>query len=207
MKKFFYLSTIFFFLFCTFILSLMYSYSKTMFRNISNNLLRLHIVANSDSTEDQIMKYKIRDEVLNYLKPYLSSVKDKETAIQIINKHMPELKILTSDIAKKNNYNYPINISISSSYFPAKSYGNITLPEGSYDALKIDVGNSSGQNWWCVMYPCLCSVDSSSHNLSYNTDETLLSSLGSEEISLITDSNHSKPLKFKFKLIELFENL
>lgn len=207
MKKLFVIIFILFFLFCTFIFSLMNSYSKTMFSNISNSFLRLHIIANSDSTEDQMIKYEIRDSILEYLSPYLQEVNSKESAIEILNNHMTEINTLATNITKKHNSNLTINTSISSSYFPAKSYGNVTLPEGYYDALKIEIGNSSGQNWWCVMYPCLCLVDPSTSDFTYKSDDLLSSKLGNEEISLITESDNSKLFKFKFKLLELFENL
>lgn len=207
MKKFFLLSFLLILLFCIFIFALMHAYSKTMFNNISNDFLRLHIVANSDSKEDQMLKYEIRDVVLQYMQPYLNNVSSKESAIQMLNTHMDELCTITNDIAKQKGYDLPIKISISKSYFPAKSYGNITLPEGNYDALKIEIGKSEGQNWWCVMYPSLCVIDSSNLKFDYNSDKLLDKNLNTEEYSLITKSNSSKALKFKFKLIELFENL
>lgn len=207
MKKSLLLSLLLIFLFCTFIFTLMLSYSKTMFNNISNDFLRLHIIANSDSKEDQMIKYEIRDAVLQYMSPYLENVSDKNSAIEILNKHIDELEKIATNISEKNGYNLPINLSISNCYFPAKTYGNITLPEGNYDALKIEIGKSEGQNWWCVMYPCLCIIDSSNSEFSYTSEKMISNKLGIEEYSLITESDDSKALKFKFKLVELFENL
>ena len=197
MKKIFLLFITLLILFCTFILVMADSYSKTMFKKISNNFLRLHIVANSDSTEDQMIKYEVRDAVISYMSKYLENVNSKESAIKELSLHADEIQNMSQEIIKKHQLDYPVKISIRQSYFPTKTYGNITLPEGKYDALKIEIGNASGQNWWCVMYPCLCTIE--------NVDN--YKDLEAEEYSLISDTSNSKSLKIKFKLIELFENL
>lgn len=207
MKKSLLKSMILFFLFCIFIFTLMYSYSKTMFNDISKNFFRLHIIANSDSTEDQIIKYEIRDSILEYMTPFLKNANNKNDVIDIFNNHMDEIYQIVIAVTKEHQFDRPVKIYISKSHFPAKTYGNIILPEGSYDALKVEVGNAQGQNWWCVMYPCLCILDTNNSSMDYYADDLLSKNLGKEEFSLITDSYSSKPLKFKFKLIELFENL
>ena len=183
------------------------SYSKTMFESISNNFLRLHIVANSDSTEDQMLKYQIRDSIIEYIAPFFENVTSKDEALKILNEHLNDIYNISCDIVKSNGLNYPINVSIGNFYFPTKKYSTITLPEGFYDALKIEIGNSDGQNWWCVMFPSLCIIDTNNCKFTDNSDEILRENLGIEEYSIITDSDKSKNFNIKFKLIELFENL
>ena len=178
-----------------------------MFKNISDNFLRLHVVANSDSTQDQMLKYQVRDAVIEYFNTHLSEVSTKNEAISILNDHLSEIYNIVSNIQLKNGFYYPINISISKSYFPTKDYSNIILPEGYYDALKIEIGNANGQNWWCVMFPSLCIINTNDLNFSDSSDKILQDNLSEEEYSLVSTDKTSADIKIKFKLIELFENI
>ena len=92
-------------------------------------------------------------------------------------------------------------------YFTTKEYSEIILPEGYYDALKIELGESKGQNWWCVMFPSLCIIDSNNLNFSKSSEQLLQENLSEEELSIISNNNTTPDIKIKFKLIELFENL
>lgn len=190
-----------------FILASAKSYSKTMFNNISDNFLRLHIVANSDSTEDQMLKYEIRDSIIEYISPFFKNVNTKNEAIEVLKCHMDDIYYIAYQVIESNGYEYTVKASIGNFYFPTKEYGQIKLPEGYYDALKIEIGNSDGQNWWCVMFPSLCIIDTTDCKFSNCSDELLKKNLGTEEYSLITGSDKANGLKIKFKLIELFENL
>lgn len=183
------------------------SYSQNMFKNISNNFLRLHVVANSDSTEDQILKYKIRDAVIDYMKPYFSNINTKNDALNVLNSQKNNINNLAIKIATENGYNYPVNVSIGNFYFPTKEYSEIILPEGYYDALKIELGDAKGQNWWCVMFPSLCIIDSNNLSFSEGSEQLLQENLSEEELSIISNTNTTQDIKIKFKLIELFENL
>ena len=178
------------------------SYSKNMFKNISNNFLRLHVVANSDSTEDQILKYKIRDAVIDYMKPYFSNINTKKDALEILNSQKNNITNLAKKIATDNGYTYPVTVFIGNFYFPTKEYSEIILPEGYYDALKIELGDAKGQNWWCVMFPSLCFIDISSGIVNDEAKENLEENLDNESYNLI--SNTSTETTFKFKLVEFF---
>ena len=101
---------------------------------------------------------------------------------------------------KKNGYGYPVNIDIGNFEFPTKTYGDISLPAGYYDALKVEIGNASGQNWWCVMFPPLCFVDVSSGVVPDESKQIMQDNLSDEEYELISD-NDSRDIKFKFSLI------
>lgn len=195
------------FLFVFFIFIQAKSYSDAVFNNISDNFIRLHIVANSDSTEDQMLKYEIRDAVINYLSPLLENAHNKKEAQDIISSHLNELSVISNQIITSKNLNYPINISLGNYKFPTRDYSEFVLPEGNYDALKIDIGNASGQNWWCVMFPSICIPCSDEIFSKENTTNLLQESLDSEEYSIITKNSSSTEIKVKFKLIEIFENL
>lgn len=180
------------------------SYSKLMFKNISNDFLRLHIVANSDSTSDQIIKYKIRDEIINYLTPQFKNIKTKNEALETLKSEKENINNLAYQIAKENNCNLPISVSIGNFYFPTKKYSEFTLPEGNYDGLKIDIGNAKGQNWWCVIYPSLCIIDSQNFNFSNYSKQILEKNISKDELDIIRNNDEKIDLKIKFKLIELF---
>lgn len=194
-------------LFICFLIILIKNYSDHVFGSISNNFFRLHIVANSDSTEDQVIKYEIRDSILNYISPELKNSKSKDEALRIIQSNIPAFYDLSNNILSKHNVNYSVNISVGNYNFPTKDYSNFVLPEGNYDALKIELGNASGQNWWCVMFPSICIIDNSTFSTQDSTNDILENSLDSEELSIISKDTDSPDIKIKFKLIELFENL
>ncbi len=195
------------FLFSLFVFLLAKSYSNTVFNNISNNFIRLHVVANSDSTEDQVTKYEVRDAILNYISPYLENASTKQDALKILNDHIAQIYTVSYDVLKSKGLNYPITISVGNFKFPTKDYSSFILPEGSYDALKVDIGNASGQNWWCVMFPSLCITDSEKIYSKDNSLDMLRDTLDSEELSIITKNTSSPDIKIKFKIVELFENL
>ena len=106
---------------------------------------------------------------------------------------------------KDNGYNYNISVEIGNFSFPTKTYGDITLPSGNYDALRVKIGEAKGQNWWCVMFPPLCFIDISSGIVPEESKNSLKDSMTEEEYSLISNQKDNN-LKFKFKLLELFAN-
>ncbi|HBC84186.1 MAG TPA: hypothetical protein DCZ30_01680 [Clostridiales bacterium] len=106
-----------------------------------------------------------------------------------------------------NGYDYDITIKIGVFNFPTKQYGDISFPAGSYDALRIEIGEAKGQNWWCVMFPPLCFVDMTSGIVPDESKKTLESSLSSEEEYILINDNKSNDIQFKFKLVEFFQNV
>jgi len=199
----FFKNILLFSLFFLFIFTLAKSYSDFIFSNISNNFLRLHIVANSDSTGYQLVKYQIRDSILNYISPYLKNAKNKQDAINTLNNNIDEFYKISEKILKENNLNYPIKISVGNFKFPTKDYSNFTLPEGNYDALKIELGSSSGQNWWCVMFPSLCFIDINNGIVEENSKSILEKGLSKESYAIVSDKSKST-IQFKFKILEFF---
>ena len=147
------------------------------------------------------------DAVIDYMKPYFSNINTKNDALNILNLQKNNINDLATKIATENGYNYPVNVSIGNFYFPTKEYSEIILPEGYYDALKIELGNAKGQNWWCVMFPSLCIIDSNNLSFSESSEQLLQENLSEEELSIISNTSTTPDIKIKFKLIELFENL
>ena len=121
--------------------------------------LRLHIRANSNSSVDQNVKYKIKDELVNFLSPYFSGVKSKEEAVKIVESLTNSLQQKCAKVLKDNGFYYSVNIKIANEFFPTRTYSNTTLESGYYDAVIVELGEAVGDNWWCVMYPPLCFVN------------------------------------------------
>lgn len=181
------------------------SYVEAVSTDISNSVFRLHVIANSNSEEDQNLKYKVRDNLLNYMNNICANCTSKEDAINLVTAHQDEFKQVALETIKKEGYSYDVKIEIGNFEFPTKQYGDISLPAGFYDALKVEIGKAEGRNWWCVMFPSLCFVDISSGIVPEESKEELQNVLSDEEYSIISD-NSSPSIKLKFKLLEFFTN-
>lgn len=184
-----------------------YSYASTVNENLSDNVFRLHVIANSDSKEDQDLKYKVRDKLIEYMKSITSNIENKEEVINIAYNNIENFQKIAEQVIKDNGFNYPVKVEIGNFSFPTKTYGDISLPSGFYDALKVEIGNASGQNWWCVMFPPLCFVDVTSGVVPESSKENLETNLGQEEYDIISNNNESDVIEFKFKIVEFFEDL
>ena len=181
------------------------SYVEAVSTDISDSVFRLHVIANSDSNEDQSLKYKVRDNLLKYMNNICSNCSSKQEAINLVTEHQEEFKQVALDTIKKEGYSYNVKINIGNFEFPTKQYGDISLPAGYYDALRVEIGEAKGRNWWCVMFPSLCFIDVSSGIVPEESKEELQNILSDEEYSIISD-NSDNGIKLKFKLIEFFAN-
>ena len=188
-----------------FILISAISYVDAVSNNIADSVFRLHVIANSNRKEDQELKLKVRDELLSYMNIISKDSTSKQEAMQIANEHKEEFTQIAEKVIKENGYNYTVNVQIGKADFPTKYYGDITLPAGTYDALKVQIGEAKGQNWWCVMFPPLCFVDVSTGIVPDNSKQELKQSLDNEEYDLISKTDDNE-ISFKFKIVELFQN-
>ena len=179
------------------------NYVTAISGNISEAVFRLHVIANSDTSEDQSLKLKVRDSLIKYMNTICSNCNTKQEAISIAKKHQSEFQKIAEQTIQNNGYNYSVKINIDNFYFPTKNYGDISLPAGLYDALKVEIGSAKGQNWWCVMFPSLCFIDISSGVIDDDSKENLEENLEQESYSIISE-NKKSDIKFKFKLIEFF---
>lgn len=123
------------------------------------NLIRLHVIANSDLPKDQNLKLDVRDAILCETKEILSDVHDKLQAQELLNVNKIKLQKAAENVVHSKGFNYPVAIQIGNFPFPQKSYGKLSLPEGYYDAMRIEIGDAVGENWWCVLFPPLCLAD------------------------------------------------
>lgn len=181
------------------------SYVQAVSTDISDSVFRLHVIANSNSDEDQNLKYKVRDNLLNYMNNICKDCTSKEEAINIVSEHQEEFRQVALETIKNEGYSYDVKIEIGNFEFPTKQYGDISLPAGFYDALKVEIGKAEGRNWWCVMFPSLCFVDISSGIVPEESKEDLQNVLSDEEYAIISN-NSNYGIKFKFKLLEFFAN-
>ena len=190
------------------IFSLLFRNDKVVSQSeISDKLIRFHIIANSDTIEDQALKLKVRDKVLAYISPKLSNSKSIDESRLIIKNNDDEMKKIAEQVVKSNGYSYKISSSLGRGNFPIKTYGNITLPQGNYEAYKIMIGEAEGQNWWCVMFPPLCFVDISKGEVSYEeTEKEMRTVLTPEEYSAVDNTKENK-IQIRFKILDIISKI
>lgn len=191
--------------------------STVAFANIGKNetranndsIIRLHVIANSDSNEDQEMKRAVRDKILDLMKtdvPYYESV---NLTRDIINSKTEEIKTIALDVVKNYKKDYKVEVMEGTYPFPVKAYGDIVLPAGDYEALKVVIGKGEGQNWWCVLFPPLCFIDATHGAVEPSTRDKLQKALPPDQYSIITSVEDEKdvPVKVKFKAVEIFNGI
>lgn len=178
------------------------SYAISVSTDLSNIFFRLHILANSDSEEDQALKLKVRDNIIEYMETLTYDGLSKEEVVTLTQNHLDDFKKIAEETIKKEGFDYKVSLKIDNFYFPTKVYGNISLPAGYYDGLKIEIGEAKGQNWWCSLFPPLCFVDISSGVIDEETEKNLKNNLSEEDFAIITSD--SETVKLKFKIVEMF---
>ena len=191
-----------------------YAYSQsckinTFSNDYKENLIRFHVLANSDSEEDQALKLKVRDKVISYLKPKLEDSESISQSEKIILNEKDKLMDICKETIKQNGYNYDVSINLGYSKFPTKQYSSVVLPAREYKSLKIIIGKGQGKNWWCVMFPPLCFVDEQNNVIDKETDEKLKKVLTKDEYELIVekDKKNINNLQIKFKIVEVFQKI
>lgn len=182
-----------------------FSYVNAVSTDIQNSVFRLHVIANSDSDEDQNLKYIVRDKVLEYISSISNSSMTKDEVIALASENINEIQKIAENTIYENGYNYSVKLNIGNFSFPTKKYGDITFPAGFYDALKIEIGEAKGHNWWCVMFPPLCFVDVTSGIVPEESKQTIRDNLSEEEYKLL--SENSGNMNFKFKIVEMFQDI
>lgn len=137
-------------------------------QNYKEEYLRIHIRANSNSEIDQSIKYKIKDEIIGFLTPVISCCNSKKEFEKVLKENLKNIECIANNILAQNNFDYISHAKINNEYFPIRSYDNLTLENGYYDALIVNLGSGKGDNWWCVVYPPLCFL-SSNQNYIYKS--------------------------------------
>ncbi len=160
---------------------------------LAEQVLRLHVVANSDSSEDQTVKLQVRDAVLAQAQPLLEGVEDSRSAEQVLTPYLEELEQTAAGVLSAEGFEDEVTVSITDQWFPTKEYEGFALPAGQYRALRVVIGEGEGQNWWCVVFPPLC--------FAAVTEEVVAAAaeagLTEEQVALITGQDGGYVLKFK----------
>lgn len=164
---------------------------------ISTEVFRLHILANSDSEEDQALKLKVRDALLGYTDELFDDAKDRNDAENIAKENIETLQSVAQNTVYKNGCNYAVNAEVVKMYFNTRYYENYTMPAGMYDALRITIGSGKGHNWWCVMYPSIC-ISSAIDN-----DEKVEKTFSENQQEIVRGNEY----EYKFKVVEIFEKI
>ena len=167
--------------------------TSTLQQQIATQVLRFHIRANSDTVADQQKKLRIKQSLLEWLTPILSGNTSKSETIQCIRKNLPDIRKEATRMAAPE----PVTVTLQKEWFPEKTYGTCTFPEGIYDALRVDIGQAKGHNWWCVLYPSLCFADALEPSMTEEGEEKLQQVLDEDAYDLLL---HPQKLKIRFRL-------
>ena len=184
-------------------------YAQSIQQGIAQEVVRFHVLANSDSPEDQALKLMVRDGVLAEFKSILNASQSVEETKALLAEHLNEITACAQRIIHEAGYDYPATAALTQSFFPTKAYGDITFPAGTYEALRIEIGQASGQNWWCVMFPPLCYVDVTQKQATEATKQELKHILTEEEYRIVAQSatGEEPAIKVKFKIVEWWQSL
>lgn len=170
----------------------MVCYAGGMQESVSESVTRLHIIANSNTEYDQKIKYQVRDYVIENVQINKDNITDV----------LPETERRVNEYLEKNNVPYRAKAEYGNTYFPTKTYGNLSLPKGKYKAVNIRLGNAKGENWWCVMFPPLCFTEGATGKIDEKGHTYLKKNLTQDEFKLIS---LNEDMQFKFKIIEMFK--
>lgn len=164
---------------------------------IAPELLRFHVLANSNSSADQTLKLKVRTLLLNSIYEGLGENASLEETKTYVIEHQEELEKKAENYMKELGYDYPAHMEVTNCYFPTKTYGDMVFPCGTYEAVRVEIGKGKGHNWWCVLYPPLCFVDSSYAVVPQNSKEILLESLDQSDYKQLLKEKPEIHIRFK----------
>lgn len=173
---------------------------KTALAYEPDNLIRFHVLANSDTDADQELKRKVRDKIVEAMSPEFSKAKNIEEAKRIVANNLDIMKSIAEKTIESEGYSYPVQVVTGTFQFPAKTYGKLTLPPGKYQAVRILIGKAQGANWWCVLFPPLCFVDvSKGLNIPEPSSQAVTTNSGDIQ------ENKEEKVEVKFKILEIMQ--
>ncbi len=175
-------------------------------QEIYDSVVRLHVLANSDSEQDQALKLMVRDEVLRVTAPLLEGCKSREQAEQLLGEHSDDIVAAAQAVVTEQGYDYPVSVLLGKEDYPTRSYENCCFPSGTYVSLRVCIGEAEGQNWWCVLFPPLCLSAASAKNEQSNEDAFISVGLTGEQYKVITETDNVK-YRIRFKVLEAVQDL
>lgn len=194
---------------------LCHHYENFLANDLSRFIIRFHVRANSDSSGDQLLKMKVKEEVVSYLNTELDHVNSLEEAEAIIKNKTDNITAVAKDVVLRNGYRYDVVSNFDYSVFPDKYYGDVKFPAGNYKSLIIEIGSGEGHNWWCVLYPPLCFIDASTGYVPDDSKALIESSVSTTEFHYMTttdsdnsnNSDGSADVTYKFKYLSFLNDL
>lgn len=180
---------------------------KISVEQISSKLIRLHIIANTDSPEDQALKLRVRDDIIQALDKEFEGIDDINASREFIKGHLKDIEEIARREIIKSGKDYTVKAVFGKFMFPVKTYGYVTLPAGEYEALRVIIGKGEGANWWCVLFPPLCFVDITHGLTSEETKARLGRVLTPEEMAAVktASSPEDVPVQVRFKIVEWWQ--
>ena len=173
---------------------------------IYDSVVRLHVLANSDSEEDQALKLCVRDEILKAIDGELDECKNQAEAKEKIESLMPKIKSVAEETIAREGYGYDVDVILDLEDYPTREYESCAFPAGEYLSLRVLIGSGEGQNWWCCLFPPLCLSSATKVSRDANEDAFIAVGLTSEQYKIITESDSPK-YKVRFKILEVFESI
>ena len=166
---------------------------------IYDNVLRLHVLANSDSSEDQALKLEVRDRILEETATLFKDCKTKDEAREAVESNLDKIREIAEQTVREAGYDYSVSVSLGEEEYPTKNYEECCFPAGEYLSLRVMIGEAEGENWWCVLFPPLC-IDAAGESREVFAEVGLTD----EQYSFITETDNAQ-YKVRFKLLEVIE--
>ena len=174
---------------------------------LARQVVRFHVLADSDTPEAQAVKEDVRDAILAYLGPGLESAGSRAEALDYLEGQLGHVQAVAQEVLQGQGLDLPVTVSLAKELFPTKAYGSLTFPAGRYLALRVNLGSGSGRNWWCVLYPSLCLTGAAAQDGTADAgNQAVLSAVLSPEAMALLTETEGTPV-FRFKLIEWWEGL
>lgn len=168
---------------------------------IYSEMIRLHVLADSDDEDEQTLKLKVRDAVLEKVTELTDGVTDTEQALEIVERNLQDLAEIGEQVVLKNGYDHEVTAEIGREVYPEREYEGFKLPAGEYYSLMIKIGKAEGQNWWCVLFPPLCTAAAEEQNEVF-----IAAGFTEDQYRTVTETDGVK-YKVKFKILEIFEEI
>lgn len=176
------------------------SWASCRQQELETRVVRLHVLANSDSAQDQALKLDVRDAVLAQASMYLTHCHSTQQAKEVLSQHLQPLADTAAQTIARKGYDYAVKVSLERTYFPTKVYADFSLPAGEYQGLRVEIGRAEGHNWWCVVFPPLCFS-----SVSEQSETALRSGLTEDDLALLTGEDQG--YVFRFQCLEWFGQL
>ena len=173
---------------------------------IYDTVVRLHVIANSDSDGNQALKLLVRDEVISVVSPAVENCKTQDEAIAAIEEISDEINAAAQSVVEREGYDYPVSVELGREHYPTKTYESCAFPEGEYISLRVNIGDGEGQNWWCCLFPPLCLSSATPDDEERNEEAFISVGLTPDQYKVITESDTPK-YKVRFKILEVFGKL